>query len=128
MIKYPRFCEIDNNRLAANPALTDQEAKPRGRRRPDPLADVFGTVVVPILENSPGIRLVGVFQELMRRHPELDPGVRRALERRIRLWLTSRAARPYRHPSPDSRHSTPSLSDSSRKAASRSVRARHARP
>ncbi len=28
-------------RLAADPPLPDQEAKPRCRRRPDPLADVF---------------------------------------------------------------------------------------
>ena len=41
---------------------------------------------MPILEASPGIRPVGVFEELMLRHPELDPGVRRTLERRIRVW------------------------------------------
>ena len=80
------FSRATGYRVAADPPLPDQEAKPRGRRRPDPLADVFDTVVVPILENSPSIRPVGVFQELMRRHPELDPGVRRTLERRIRLW------------------------------------------
>ena len=42
--------------------------------------------MVPILENSPGIRSVGVFEALMQRHPDLDPGVRRTLERRIRAW------------------------------------------
>ena len=42
--------------------------------------------MVPILENSPGIRPVGVFEALMQRHPKLDPGVRRTLERRIRAW------------------------------------------
>ena len=80
------FSRATGYRVAADPPLPSKETKPRGRRRPDPLADVFDTVVVPILENSPGIRPVGVFQELMRRHPELDPGVRRTLERRIRLW------------------------------------------
>ena len=81
------FSRATGYRLDADLPLPDrEEAKPRGRRRPDPLADVFDTVVVPILENSPGIRPVGVFQELMRRHPELDPGVRRTLERRVRLW------------------------------------------
>ena len=39
-----------------------------------------------MLESSPGIRAVAVFRELMRRHPDLDPGVRRTLERRIRGW------------------------------------------
>ena len=39
-----------------------------------------------MLEASPGLRAVAVFEEMMRRHPELKPGVRRALERRIRAW------------------------------------------
>ena len=78
-------------RLAADPRPS-AEKKPRGRRRPDPLADIFDTEVVPILETSPGIRPVGVFEELMRRHPELDPGVRRTLERRIRTWRAEHGA------------------------------------
>ena len=86
------FSRATGYRVLADPPIPSQETKPRGRRRPDPLADVFDTVVVPILENSPGIRPVGVFQELMRRHPELDPGVRRTLERRIRLWRAELSA------------------------------------
>lgn len=39
-----------------------------------------------MLEASPGLRPVAVFEELMRRHPELAIGVRRTLERRIRQW------------------------------------------
>ena len=34
----------------------------------------------------PGIRSVAIFDELRRRHAELDPGARRALERRVRAW------------------------------------------
>ena len=79
------FSRATGYRLAADP-LPPREKKPRGRRRPDPLAGVFDTEVVPILEANPDIRPVGVFEELMRRHPELDPGVRRTLERRIRVW------------------------------------------
>ena len=79
------FSRATGYRLAADP-LPPWEKKPRGRRRPDPLAGVFDTEVVPILEANPDIRPVGVFEELMRRHPELDPGVRRTLERRIRVW------------------------------------------
>ena len=78
-------------RLAADP-LPPREKKPRGRRRPDPLADIFDTVVVPILEESPDIRPVGVFEELMLRRPDLDPGVRRTLERRIRVWRAEHGA------------------------------------
>ena len=63
------FSRATGYRLAADP-LPVQEKKPRGRRRPDPLADIFDTEVVPILEASPDIRPVGVFEELMRRHPD----------------------------------------------------------
>ena len=80
------FSRATGYRLAEDPFLLSGKAAPRGRRRPDPLADIFETEVVPILENSPGIRSVGVFEALMQRHPDLDPGVRRTLERRIRAW------------------------------------------
>ena len=33
-----------------------------------------------------GIRAVAIFEELCRRHPGIDPGVRRTLERRIAGW------------------------------------------
>lgn len=58
----------------------------RGRRRPDPLIDIFDAEVVPLLKSAPGLRAVAIFEEMQRRHPELDPGVRRTLERRIRDW------------------------------------------
>ena len=78
------FSRATGYRLAHDPSLPSQKTTPRGRRRPDPLADVFEAEAVPILENSPGIGPIGVFEELMRRHPDLDLG--RTLERRIRAW------------------------------------------
>lgn len=39
-----------------------------------------------MLQNAPGMRSVTIFEELMRRHPELTPKIRRTLERRIRAW------------------------------------------
>ena len=68
------FSRVTGYRLAADP-LPVQERKPRGRRRPDPPADIFDTDVVPILEASPLIRPVRVFEELMPHHPDLDTGV-----------------------------------------------------
>ena len=41
---------------------------------------------MPMLEAAPGIRAVAIFEELCRRHPGIDPGVRRTLERRIAGW------------------------------------------
>jgi transposase InsO family protein len=58
----------------------------RERRRPDPLAAVWESEVVPLLRAAPGLRPIAVFEEVLRRHPELGAGVRRTLERRIRTW------------------------------------------
>ncbi len=63
-----------------------QRKAPRERRRPDPLADVWQSEIVPILKAAPGLRPVAIFEELLRRHPELGAGVRRTLERRVRAW------------------------------------------
>jgi hypothetical protein len=42
--------------------------------------------VVPLLKSVPGLRPVAIFDEIRRRHPEICAGVRRTLERRIRVW------------------------------------------
>ena len=73
-------------RIAAHPQLPSHKQAPRGRRRPDPLAAIFEAEIVPILAASPGLRAVAVFEEMQRRHPDLDAGVRRTIERRIRAW------------------------------------------
>ncbi|PVA08883.1 IS21 family transposase [Pelagivirga sediminicola] len=73
-------------RISSNPILPTQKKSPRSRRRPDPLADIFDAEVVPLLKSSPGLRPVAIFEELLRRHSELNPGIRRTLERRIRAW------------------------------------------
>jgi transposase InsO family protein len=66
--------------------LPSHKKKMRGRRRPDPLAEVFDTEVVAMLKAAPGLRAVAIFEEMQRRHPDLSAGVRRTLERRIRAW------------------------------------------
>lgn len=73
-------------RLEKDPRLPSHKKATRGRRRPDPLAGIFDEEIVPLLKAAPGIRPVAIFEEMMRRHPELDEGVRRTLERRIRAW------------------------------------------
>ena len=60
--------------------------KPRGRRRPDPLVAFFDAEVVPMLTAAPALRVVAIFEEMQRRHPDLSDGARRTLERRIRAW------------------------------------------
>ena len=80
------FSQATGYRLQADPTLPSQKKTPRGRRRPDPLAPIFEEEVVPMLQASPGLRPIAVFQELLRRHPDLSLGVRRTLERRMRTW------------------------------------------
>ena len=73
-------------RIEADPRLPSQKKKPRGRRRPDPLAGVWDSEIVPMLEAAPGMRAVAIFEEICRRHPEIALGVRRTLERRVARW------------------------------------------
>ena len=73
-------------REQSTPVLPSQTKPSRGRRRPDPLAGIFDEEVVPMLIATPGLRPVAVFEELLRRHLELAPSVRRTLERRMRRW------------------------------------------
>jgi transposase InsO family protein len=80
------FSRATAYRIEADPRLPSQKKLPRERRRPDPLAGVWQAEIVPMLEGAPGIRAVAVFGEIVRRHPDLGEGVRRTLERRIRMW------------------------------------------
>ena len=73
-------------RLDADPRLPSQRQAPRGRRRPDPLLSIWEVEIIPMLQATPGLRPVAVFGEMLRRHPDLDPGVHRTLERRVRQW------------------------------------------
>ena len=80
------FSTASAYRIEADPRLPSQRKKPHGRCRPDPLAGVWEDEIVPLLETTPGLRAVAIFEEVCRRHPEIDPGVRRTLERRIAQW------------------------------------------
>jgi transposase InsO family protein len=73
-------------RIEQDPRLPSQKKAPRVGRRPDPLAAVWDSEVVPLLKSTPGLRPIAIFDEIRRRHSELGPGIRRTLERRIRAW------------------------------------------
>jgi hypothetical protein len=80
------FSKATGYRIEDDPRLPSQKKAPRGRRRPDPLAAVWDGEIVPILKSAPGIRAIAVLEEIRRRHPEIAPGIRRTLERRMRTW------------------------------------------
>ena len=73
-------------RIENDARLPSQKALPRGRRRPDPLMSIFDPEIVPMLQATPGLRAIAIFEEMQRRHPEIPDGVRRTVERRIRHW------------------------------------------
>lgn len=74
------------NSAVQDPRPPSQTVQPRERRKPDPLEHIFAIEVVPLLKEAPGLRPVAIFDEMLRCHPGLSPGVRRTLERRIRSW------------------------------------------
>lgn len=80
------FSTATGYRIKTDPRLPSQKKAQRERRRPDPLAGIWDTEIVPMLTAAPNLRAIAVFEEMRRRHPDLLPGVRRTLERRIRIW------------------------------------------
>ncbi len=80
------FSPSTGYRIEADSRLPSEKKTKRERRRPDPLDGIFDEEVVPMLSQAPGLRPIGIFRELCKRHPELDANVRRTLERRIREW------------------------------------------
>jgi transposase InsO family protein len=80
------FSQATAYRIDADPRLPSQKKVARGRRRPDPLATVWESEIVPLLKKTPGLRTIAVFDEIIRRHSDLNRNVRRTLERRVRTW------------------------------------------
>src|SRR2546428_1061130 len=80
------FSTATGYRIEIDPRLPSQKKAPRGRRRPDPLTEIWDGEIVPILKSAPGIRAIAVLEEMRRRHPEIAAGIRRTLERRMRSW------------------------------------------
>ena len=98
-------------RIEQDHRLPSQKKAPRDRRRRDPLGAVWDSEVVPLLQSTPGLRPIAIFDEIRRRHPELGAGIRRTLERRIRTWRAINGAEQdviFRQEHPPGR---PGLSD-----------------
>src|SRR5260370_4337787 len=76
------FSRATGYRIEDDPRLPSHKKAPRGRRRPDPLGEVWDDEIVPILKSAPGIRAIAVLDEIRRRHPQISVGIRRTLDRR----------------------------------------------
>lgn len=74
-------------RIEKAEALPSQRGPRNWRTRADPLAGVWATELVPLLEAEPGLQGRTLFEELQRRHGErFGNGVLRTLQRRVRAW------------------------------------------
>ena len=74
-------------RIVKAEALPSQRGPRNWRTRADPLAGVWTTELVPLLEAEPGLQGRTLFEELQRRHGErFGNGVLRTLQRRVRAW------------------------------------------
>jgi len=83
------FSLSTGQRFEKDPRLPSQKRteRRRGRGKPDPLAGVWETDVLPLLGTCSGIRPITVLEELERRYPDEDwERRRRTLERRIETW------------------------------------------
>jgi len=68
-------------------SLPSQRPPRRWRTRPDPLAAVWESELLPLLQANPQLNAVTLLEELQRRHPgEYGPGALRTLQRRLRQW------------------------------------------
>ena len=54
------FSTATGYRIAHDPQLPSQKTSVRGRRRPDPLTDIFDAEVVPLLRAAPGLWSIAV--------------------------------------------------------------------
>ena len=61
-------------RFEKDPRLPSQKKTRRERRRADPLAEVWDSEVVPLLNDAPGLRPIAVFEELLPPAPGVGLG------------------------------------------------------
>ncbi len=67
--------------------LPSQRPPRHWRTRADPLAEVWNSEVVPMLEGAPSLMAVTLLEELQRRHPDrFGDAVLRTLQRRVGQW------------------------------------------
>jgi transposase InsO family protein len=79
--------ERSARRIEKAGGLPSQRGPRTWRTRPDPLAAVWDTELVPLLEREPDLQGRTLLEELQRRHGDIfGDGVLRTLQRRVRAW------------------------------------------
>ena len=82
------FSERTARRIDADPRPPSERKATRVRTVPDPLAEVWESELLPILERGPAVQAITLLHHLQTTHPDAFPDdrVRRTLERRVRTW------------------------------------------
>ena len=74
-------------RIESDVTLPSQKPRRYWRSRPDPFADVWDAVVVPLLRQAPQLMGVTLLRKLQEDHPDRFPdGMLRTLQRRVSHW------------------------------------------
>lgn len=85
--------ERSARRIEGAEALPSQRPTRSWRTRNDPLDEVWGDEVVPMLQVDGELNAVTLLEELQRRHPgQYDESVLRTLQRRMRQWRATNGA------------------------------------
>ena len=67
--------------------IQPKAAKPRGRRRPYPLAEVWEPLLLPLLERHPTLTPTTLLEHLQEQKPDQDwSSLKRTLQRRVQHW------------------------------------------
>ena len=81
------ICDRSARRIENSEALPSQRKERAWRTRADPLASVWSSEVVPLLEADAMLNAVTLLEELQRRYPgSYGPDMLRTLQRRVRQW------------------------------------------
>lgn len=79
--------ERSARRIEPAESLPSQRPPRQWRTRPDPLASIWETDLLPLLRESPHLSGVTLLEELQRRYPgQYGPSALRTLQRRMRKW------------------------------------------
>lgn len=81
------ICDRSARRIEYSEALPSQRKERTWRTRADPLASVWNSEIVPLLEADAMLNGVTLLEELQRRHPgSYGTNILRTLQRRVRQW------------------------------------------
>lgn len=81
------FSERSGRRIEKGTGGPNHRKPRRHRTREDPLAEVWESELVPMLEHQPGLIAITLLEHIQHKYPDQYPdSIRRTLERRVKQW------------------------------------------